>query len=252
MEAGDPRVGALAALLGAGRKVIAWIQGAVAGASPAALMAGAVAAVGLVVAGATIVGMVTEPSAKAPSDPVGRDLAHAPQPPADPAKDWLSRLLDGWPSPGLAKQGELGARNGGRIELGEFTAGTWTDQRGRTGDDIADYVLAPGDTLRLHQTVPVDVIGGEATGRLSAALEGPVITGDAALVAAMAPYVTYTVEGVPYDRLNMELTEAHDGQALDVELTLHLPLESTNAVGGLTVHTGKLRLSVVEDTRSQR
>lgn len=107
----------------------------------------------------------------------------------------------------------------GTLALEPSGQAAWTDARG-TVIDPAGYVVVPGDTLTYTEDLTIRATGDHLAATLTTNLAAPTVTGDAELAAALRRSAVFTVDGVPYERLEVPITSADDGATLTVELSV--------------------------------
>lgn len=142
--------------------------------------------------------------------------------------------------------------DGGAIEAGELkldspTEGVWADvSEGGAGepiDDIATFLVVPGDILTYSLEATVLAKGENLAATLSA--DPASVTGDAELLAAMEIQTELVVNGAPATTI----TQANDGQTVGVTVTFTFDEASGNETQLQGLNLADLELVLQQNAR---
>lgn len=159
-------------------------------------------------------------------------------------------LLSGYGSYALWSDTESlngGTVNSGELKLENAVAGTWADiSDGAPGTaiaDINDFLIVPGDVLTYTASAEILAKGDNLEATLTA--DPASITGDAELLADVAITTDVQVAGAAATTI----TEANDGQTVDVVVTLTFDEGSLNPTQLQSLDLAGLELVLAQNPR---
>ncbi len=139
-----------------------------------------------------------------------------------------------------------GTLNSGRLEFTGTTTGSWADVSSGTPVPIADistFLLVPGDVLTYTLATTIQAEGDNLAATLAA--DPSSVTGDAALLADVSVTTAVTVSGTPITAV----TDANDGQQVDVVVTFDFTETSLNATQLQSLDLSGLQLTLTQNPR---
>lgn len=136
--------------------------------------------------------------------------------------------------------------NSGQLQLVDTTAGAWYDVSTGTAAPIADiaaFQVVPGDIIEYRVSSTVEAEGENLTATLAA--DPASVTGDPALLADMDVTTAVLVGGTA----QTAITEANDGEQVDVNVTFAFDEASGNGTQLQSLDLSALELSLTQDAR---
>ena len=137
-----------------------------------------------------------------------------------------------------------GAINSGQLRFVDTTTGTWTDtSTNQVISDISAFRVVPGDVLSYKLSTTVRAEGENLEASLAA--DPSSVTGDAELLADIDVTTNVAVNGTP----TSTITEANDGNRVDVTVTLAFDEASLNPTQLQSLDLSALRLTLEQNPR---
>lgn len=141
-----------------------------------------------------------------------------------------------------------GSIDSGQLEFLATTSGVWADVSDGTPGapipDIADFLIVPGDVLTYSLSTTLRARGDNLEATL--AVDPASITGGPDLLEDVDVTTALTVGGTAIPAV---ITEANDGQTVNVTVTLTFDEGSTNETQLETIDLSELELTVQQNPR---